>query len=90
LLKPSTRARDAFEVAWRHFLAKRTEADFDEYRRGRAFHAWKQGMWAAGLRLPTQASDGQAVCFCGVPIGIADMDQHILVAHTEPAALEAI
>ena len=22
-------------------------------------------MWAAGLKLPTQASDRQAVCFCG-------------------------
>jgi hypothetical protein len=25
-------------------------------------------MWAAGLKLPTQASDRQAVCFCGAGI----------------------
>src|SRR5215831_3635285 len=65
-------ARRAFGAAWRVFLAKRTEADFEEYRRDRAFHAWKQAMWAAGLKLTTQATDGRSVCFCGVAIGIAD------------------
>jgi hypothetical protein len=39
--------------------AKRTEADFEEYRRDRAFHTWKQAMWAKGLKLPTQVADGR-------------------------------
>jgi hypothetical protein len=76
-------ARGAFEVAWRFFLAKRTDGNFDAYRRDRAFHAWKQAMWAKGLKLPTQV-DGRAVCFCGAVISIADMNQHILAAHMEP------
>jgi hypothetical protein len=57
-------ARDAFEAAWRTFLARRTGADFEEYRRERAFQSWKQAMWAKGLKLPAQAADGRAVCFC--------------------------
>ena len=79
-------ARHALEAAWRVFLAKRTEADFEEYRRDRAFHTWKQAMWAAGLQLPTQAADGQAVCFCGVAIGLKNMDVHVYAAHMEPKA----
>ena len=54
------RPRGAFEVAWRGFLARRTRPDFDEYRRDRAFHAWKQAMWAKGLKLPTQLADGRS------------------------------
>jgi hypothetical protein len=37
-------ARGAFELAWRFFWAKHGGADFEEYRRDRAFHAWKQAM----------------------------------------------
>ena len=67
-------------------FAKRTEADFLEYRRHRASTAWKYAMWDAGCRLPTQNADGRARCFCGARIGIADMDQHIYAAHMEPKA----
>ena len=35
-------ARGAFKAAWRVFLARRTEVDFDAYCC--AFHAWKQAM----------------------------------------------
>jgi hypothetical protein len=79
-------APHAFGAAWRVFLANRTEADFEEYRRDRAFHAWKQAMWAAGLKLPTQAADGRAVCFCGTAIGLKDMDVHVYAVHMEPEA----
>src|SRR5580704_9670548 len=44
-------ARDAFESAWRVFLAKRTAADFDEYRRYRAWTAWKYAMLDSGCNL---------------------------------------
>jgi hypothetical protein len=37
-------ARRAFKAAWRIFLTRRTEVDFADYRRERAFHAWKQAM----------------------------------------------
>ena len=60
------------------------EADFEEYRRDRAFHAWKQAMSDAGLKLPTQVADGRAVCFCGATIGIDDMTRHVYTAHMEP------
>ena len=80
-----TRRAAPFGAAWRVFLAKRTEEEFQEYRRDRALHAWKQAMWAAGLKLPTQAADGRAVCFCGAAIGLNDMD-HVYAAHMEPKA----
>ena len=41
-------------------------------------------MWAAGLKLPTQAADGSAVCFCGAAIGLNDMDAHVYAVHMEP------
>jgi hypothetical protein len=78
-------ARAAFEIAWRYFHAKSTEADFEEHRRKRAFHAWKETMWEAGLKLPTQVADGRATCFCGAAIGAADVESHIIAAHMETA-----
>ena|SRR5215472_16495823 len=77
-------ARDAFEAAWGVFLARRTEADFAEYRRDRAFRAWKQAMWAKGCTLSTQVAEGRALCFCGAAIGLNDMDIHVYAAHMEP------
>jgi hypothetical protein len=74
-------ARTAFEAAWSVFLAKRTEADFLEYRRHRASDAWKRAMWDAHLKLPTQTADGRARCFCGAQISLTDMDEHIHTAH---------
>ena len=57
-------ARDAFEAAWRVFPAKRTEADFEEYRRGRAFHAWKRASGrpdsSGRRRLPSVAHNASA------------------------------
>jgi hypothetical protein len=78
-------ARSAFEAAWRVFVANRTEADFEEYRRHRARDVWKRTMWDAGLKLPTQAADGRASCFCGAAIGLADTERHVYAAHMETA-----
>jgi hypothetical protein len=78
-------ARDAFESAWHVFLAKRTEADFDEYRKHRAWTAWKYAMWDSGCQLPTQLTSGQSRCFCGAVIDIKGMSQHVHVAHMEAA-----
>jgi hypothetical protein len=82
---PSTRPRIDFEEAWRVFLADRTEADFDEYRRYRAWTAWKYAMWDSGCTLPTQLASGQSRCFCGAVIDIKGMSQHVHVAHLEAA-----
>jgi len=55
--------------------------DFADYRRDRAFHAWKQAMWAKGLKLSTQAADGRAQCFCGAAIGLNDRTRRFHRAH---------
>jgi hypothetical protein len=78
-------ARADFEEAWRVFLANRTEADFDEYRKHRAWTAWKYAMWDSGCKLPTQLASGRSSCFCGAVIDIKGMSQHVHVAHMEAA-----
>jgi hypothetical protein len=78
-------ARADFEEAWRVFLADRTEADFDEYRKHRAWTAWKYAMWDSGCKLPTQLASGQSRCFCGAVIDIKGMSQHVHIAHMEAA-----
>jgi hypothetical protein len=77
-------ARDAFEAAWNAYLPLCTEADFNEYRRRRAFTAWKYAMHDAGLPLPTQTISGRTRCFCGAAIDIKGVDRHIHEAHMRP------
>jgi hypothetical protein len=79
-------ARATFERAWVVFSARRTEADFEAWRRDRASTDWKYAMWDAGCKLPTQVTDGRARCFCGAAITIADVNQHIYAAHMERKA----
>ena len=43
-------------------------------------------MWAAGLKLPTQAADGRSTCFCGAAIDLKEVDAHLYAAHMEPEA----
>jgi hypothetical protein len=45
-------ARSAFEAAWRAFLAKRSEADFQEWRDQQAWTAEKYRRFARGERMP--------------------------------------
>jgi hypothetical protein len=73
--------RAGFEAAWKDYLPRCSEADFIEYRRQRAFTAWKYAMHDAGLPLPTQSSSGRARCFCGAAIDIAVTDLHVQNAH---------
>ena len=40
-------------------------------------------MWAAGLKLPTQAADGRSRRFCGAAIGVAFVEAHVLAGHME-------
>ena len=47
-------ARADFEVAWRTFSAKRTEADYQAWRDHRDWTARKYAMWKRGYRFPSQ------------------------------------
>ncbi len=38
-------ARAAFEAAWRDYLPKQSEADFEEWRQDAAWHAAKYARW---------------------------------------------
>ncbi|SHH22592.1 hypothetical protein [Bradyrhizobium erythrophlei] len=78
-------ARVDFEAAWKEYLPKCSEADFEEHRRERARTAWKYAMWDKGCRMPTQSTDGRSQCFCGETIDIAGSAQHVYAAHMEMA-----
>jgi hypothetical protein len=45
-------ARAAFEIAWRTFSSKRTDADFEMWREQKAWTERKYTLWDAGQRLP--------------------------------------
>jgi hypothetical protein len=58
-------ARGGFEEAWKVFLSKRTEADFQEWRDRRDWTARKYEMWERGEKLPSQISTTMMGCPCG-------------------------
>jgi hypothetical protein len=64
-------ARLAFESAWRVFLAKRTEADFQAWRDHRDWIARRYAMWERGEKLPSQVPSSLKRCVCG-----ASFDSH--------------
>jgi hypothetical protein len=74
-------ARADFEAAWKEYFPQCTEADFQEYRRQRAWTAWKYAMWEAGCRMPTQSTSGRARCFCGAAVDIPGALPHVYAAH---------
>ncbi len=59
-------ARRDFEAAWRVFSAKRTEADFQEWRDQSDWTARKYAMWERGEKLPSQIPTSMMGCPCGV------------------------
>jgi hypothetical protein len=56
---------------------------FDEYRRSRAWHAWKEAMWNAHCLLPTQAAKGGSKCFCRAGIDLRSTVDHIYATHMD-------
>ncbi|WP_141688495.1 hypothetical protein [Bradyrhizobium paxllaeri] len=58
-------ARNAFMAAWAVFLSKRTDADFEEWRRQRDWTTRKYAMWECGEKLPTQLPNTMMKCPCG-------------------------
>jgi hypothetical protein len=74
-------ARADFEAAWKEYLPRCTEKDFEEYRRQRAWTTWKHAMHHAGLPLPTQSTVGRSRCFCGAAIDIPGLLEHVHAVH---------
>jgi hypothetical protein len=74
-------AQADFEAAWQEYLSQCTENDFGDYRRQRAWTAWKYAMYDAGLPLPAQLTAERSRCFCGDAIDIAGLTGHVYGAH---------
>jgi hypothetical protein len=70
-----------FGAAWALLLPKRTEADFDKWRRHTVWTAWKYAMWDAGCRMPAQNTSGRSRCFCGTEIDLKNTEAHVYAAH---------
>jgi hypothetical protein len=58
-------ARAGFERDWKVFLSNRTEADFQELRDDRDWHARRYAMWKAGEKMPSQRPNTMLRCPCG-------------------------
>jgi hypothetical protein len=79
-------ARADFEAAWRVFLSKRTEADFQEWREQRDWMARKYAMWEAGERLPSQRPTSIMRCTCGESFDSHRLDESLIhVPHLSAA-----
>ena len=74
-------ARTDFEAAWAILLPKRTEANFEAWRRQKAWTVWKYSMQEAGCRMPAQNTSGQSRCFCGATIDLKNTTQHVHAGH---------
>jgi hypothetical protein len=57
--------RAGCEAAWRVFLAKRTEADFQAWRDQEERTDRKYAAWARGEKMPTQKPNSLMTCPCG-------------------------
>ncbi|WP_456638532.1 hypothetical protein [Bradyrhizobium sp. USDA 10063] len=84
-------ARAAFEAAWAIFLLKRTEADFEAWRRQHDWTARKYAAWARGENLPSQRPNSVMRCACGAafdshdPAESYDHRRHIYAAQQRAA-----
>jgi hypothetical protein len=74
-------ARVAFEDAWQMLLPQIPDGSFEGYRRSRAFHCWKEQMWAEGKPLPAQMASGRSQCYCGAEIDCQTIGPHIAAEH---------
>ena len=71
-------ARTDFDAAWRVFLSKRTEADFQAWRDARDWTARKYAMWEAGERLPSQRPTSIMRCACGESFDSHRLDESLI------------
>jgi hypothetical protein len=81
------KARAGFTAAWEQLRPCVTDANLTEWRRQRAFTAWKYRMWKCGCRMPTQNASGRSQCFCGAEIDNAGTRDHVYRLHMETAGI---
>ena len=82
-------ARVEFEDAWRVFLSKRTEADFETWRAQRDWTERKYAMWQASERMPSQKPSSLMKCRCGQVFDSHRLeDTRVHVPHISAAASE--
>ena len=80
-------ARADFEAAWRIFLAKRTEADFQEWRDQQEWTERKNAMRARGELLPSQKPSSLMTCPCGQVFDSHRLDETVIhVPHITASA----
>jgi hypothetical protein len=77
-------ARTAFLFAWRHVLSHLGEANFEAFRRDRAFHTWKRRMWDEGVKLPTQLASGRSKSASVAPRSISKTPNSTSTKNTWP------
>ena len=82
-------ARAAFESAWGVFLSKRTEADFQAWRRQRDWTARKYALWEAGEQLPAQRPSSILRCACGEAFDSHRLEQSMIHVPHLTAARQA-
>jgi hypothetical protein len=82
-------ARADFEAAWREFLSRRTEADFETWRAQRDWTERKYAMWQASERMPSQKPSSKMTCRCGQVFDSHRLeDTRVHVPHISAAASE--
>jgi hypothetical protein len=85
------RARAAFETAWRVFLAKRTETDFQAWRDERDWTERKYAMWKRGERMPSQKPNSLLTCPCGQVFDSRRIEETVIhVPHITASALTTV
>ena len=71
-------ARPDFEVAWRAFSAKRSEADYQAWRDQRDWTTRKYAMWERGELMPSQKPNSMMRCRCGTTFASHKLE-HMLI-----------
>jgi hypothetical protein len=80
-----------FEDAWRVFLSKRTEADFQAWREERDWTTRKYAMRQAGERMPSQKPSPLMTCRCGEVFDSHRLEQTLIhVPHISAAESEHV
>ena len=80
-----------FEDAWRVFLSKRTEADFQAWHEERDWTNRKYAMWQAGERMPSQKPSSLMTCSCGQVFDSHRLEQTLIhVPHISAAESEYV
>lgn len=82
-------AREGFGTAWRVFLPKRTEADFQAWRDQRDSTARKYAMWERGEKMPSQKPNSMMRCPCGERFDSHRLDETVIHVPHITAARQA-